>query len=156
MAGLFGLLVAAAVGARFADGPVAIFAGGPLESGERVSARSVDDWSFVEPVGEIELQLVEPPRSRTVWVVVHDNALYVPCGFLDWPLWKQWPHEALRDGRAIARILGKRYEFQAVKIDEPELRAALGTRVARKYGLGEGGPPPDPDVVWFFRLDPRS
>lgn len=149
---LLALLFAVGVAARFSDGPIAIFPGGPLRAGEWVS-EPVRNWSFAADVAEIELQLVEPPRSRTVWILVHEGRAYVPCGFLDVPLWKQWPHEALADGRAVARIEGRRYPLRAVRITEPELYARLGERAAEKYGAPGGTP--DPDAVWFFRLDPR-
>ena len=150
---LLAALVLLAIVARFADGPIGLFAGGPLRSGELISDPDLD-WSFVEPVQEIELQLLEPPRSRTVWIVFHEGHPYVPCGFLKVPLWKQWPHQAVRDGRAVVRIDGKRYERQAVRVTDAELYAALAARVAEKYGGGGSGTP-DPDSVWFFRLDPR-
>ena len=147
---LGGVLVAA----RHHDGPIGPLVGGPLSDGEWVPSRGVD-WSFVEPVREIELQLVEPPRSRTVWVVFHEGALYVPCGFLDLPFWKQWPHQALRDGRAVARILGRRYAFDAVRVEEEALFREILRRVAEKYEL-----PSDQelsaDSTWVFELVPRA
>ncbi len=54
------------VGVRFADGPVAIIAGGPFTSGELVSGPE-PDWSFVRGVREVEFQLLDPARSRTTW-----------------------------------------------------------------------------------------
>lgn len=147
-------LVLAIASARFHDGPLGIIAGGPLRSGELLPSAGVD-WSFADAVREIELQLVNPPRSRTVWVIVHEGQLYVPCGFLKVPLWKQWPQQALKDGRAMARILGKRYEFQAVRVEDPDVHASVTTLVAQKYGLRREGPA-DPEKTWVFRLDPRS
>ena len=58
---VIGVLV---VGARFADGPLALVAGGPFTSGELVSGPE-PDWSFVRDVKEVEFQLLEPARSRT-------------------------------------------------------------------------------------------
>jgi hypothetical protein len=139
---------------RLADGPVSILAGGPFTSGELVEVVP-DDWSFVTDVDEIELQLLEPPRSRITWVVVHRGRAYVPCGFLDVPLWKQWPHEAERDGRALLRLDGRLYPVQAERVTDLELHAELGKLSAAKYGFGTGEPP-DPDQVWFFRLSPRA
>lgn len=150
---LIGLLVVVAVFARFADGPIAILPGGPFRSGELVDDSNVD-WSFAQAVEEVELQLVEPPRSRTVWIVVHEGAPYVPCGFLDVPLWKQWPYEALEDGRVVLRIEGRRYERQATKVTDSDEYLAVRQLVGEKYGLG-AGQRVDPDEVWVFRLDPR-
>ncbi|MEN8160763.1 MAG: hypothetical protein ABFS41_11890 [Myxococcota bacterium] len=45
------LVVAIGVGARFADGPLAIVAGGPFRSGERVVGPE-PDWSFVREIRE--------------------------------------------------------------------------------------------------------
>lgn len=154
LAAIVGVLVVVGVGARFADGPIGILAGGPLRSGELVTERDID-WTFAKDINTIEFALVEPPRSRTVWVVVHDQQLYVPCGFLDVPLWKQWPHEVAADGRAVLRIDGKRYERQAVRVTDPELLPTLGQLVARKY-LGGNPSPEGTGSTWFFRFDPRS
>lgn len=147
------LLIGVGVVARFSDGPVAIFPGGPFRSGERVMAEP--DWSFARDVEEVELQLVEPARSRTVWLVVHEGLPYVPCGFLDVPLWKQWPHEVLEDGRVMLRIDGRIYERTAVKVSDPAEYAAVAALAAEKYGY-RSAEAPDPDAVWFFRLEPRT
>ena len=68
MGGLLALLVLAIVvvlvAARFADGPVAIVAGGAFTSGELVTGVE-PNWSFVRGIQEVEFQLVDPPRSRT-------------------------------------------------------------------------------------------
>ncbi len=150
---IVGLLLVAAVAARLSDGPFGIMAGGPLVAGELVAERDID-FAFAADVQTIEFQLLEPPRSRTVWVVVHDGAAYVPCGFLSLPLWKQWPHEAMEDGRALLRINGKRYERLAVRVTDMDTYRQVTSLVARKYGLGDAGEP-DPEAVWIFRMDPR-
>lgn len=146
------LLVGIGVVARCSDGPIAAFPGGPFRSGEAVEGEP--DWSFARDVKNIELQLADPPRSRTVWVVVHQGLPYVPCGFLDLPLWKKWPYEVLEDGRVVLRIDGRLYERQAVKVTDPEEYRAVGALVAEKYGLGAERRA-DPDKVWVFRLEPR-
>ena len=152
LAALVALVVAVGVAARFADGPLGPFPGGPFESGERVSAEGVD-WSFLRDVGEVELQLLDPPRSRTTWIVLHDGTPHVPAGFLDLPLWKQWPHEAARDGRALLRVRGRIYPVRAEKVTDRAVYRALAERSGEKYGLGGGEA--DPSSVWFFRLEPR-
>ncbi len=146
------LLVGAGVVARFSDGPIAVFPGGPFRSGQ--PAEGEPDWSFARDVEEIELQLADPPRSRTVWVVVHQGLPYVSCSFLDVPLWKKWPYEVLEDGRVVLRIEGRLYERQAVKVTDPEEYQAVRALVAEKYGLG-AEQRTDPDTVWVFRLEPR-
>jgi len=157
---ILGLLVGVAAAAllvvfvygRFSDGPVGFFSGGPLASGELVEG-AIGDWSFATDVPTIEFQLVEPPRSRTVWIVVEDGVAYIPCGVPNFRLWKQWPHEALADGRAVLRIDGRLYPVTLSKIDDMERAGSLLRRVGEKYALPqtEGGP----DSVWFFRLDSR-
>jgi hypothetical protein len=178
----FGVLVLLLVGAvlvaqRVSDGPMGPLAGGPLRSGELVTDPNVD-WSVVEGK-EFELQLVDPPRSRVTGAMVHDGQLYVPCdlGFF-WRrvpdtrfrtilsvIWsvKRWHEDALRDGRAVVRVDGKRYEREAVRVTDPELLATLRGKMeegARKYFEPMGGlrtdVPADPEAIWFFRLDPRS
>jgi hypothetical protein len=61
-------LAALAVKARFSDGPSVIFSGGPLIAGEMVTGPE-PDWSFVRDERVFELQLVNPARSRTLWIV---------------------------------------------------------------------------------------
>ncbi len=171
------VLVGTGVVARFSDGPIGPFPGGPLRTGSLVSEPDVD-WSFVDwesrPGRIIELQLVEPPKSRTTGILVYEGQLYVSAdlGFL-WRrvpgpvrgvlfvifLFKRWHEEALRDGRVVLRIDGKRYERQAVRVTDPEVFAALSSRVqegAVRAGLALGESlPPDPDAIWFFRMEPR-
>jgi hypothetical protein len=153
IAAVVGLLACLALAARFSDGPIAILPGGALESGELVSETGID-WGFATDIREIEFQLLDPPRSRVVWIIVHEGELYIPCGFIDVPGWKQWPHEAEKDGRSVLRIDGKRYERNAERVTDPALVAELMRLAAEKYGYG------DPDSagdggVWFFRMEPR-
>lgn len=145
---------AVAAFARFQDGPLGAIAGGPLTSGEWVETQGLD-WSFAADIETIEFQLLSPPRSRTVWVVYHDGSLFIPCGLPNFTLWKQWPHEALADGRAVIRTGGKRYAVNLVKTENPEDLAAVLELVGRKYGSTG---PDDQDLsnlVWAFRLLPR-
>jgi hypothetical protein len=149
-----GLLVVA-LAARMSDGPLGPFPGGPLKKGP-IAARPVSDWTFAADVPRMELQLLQPPRSRTTYLLVHDAKLYVPAGFLDVPIWKQWPEQAVADGRAIVRIEGKRYGTRAVRVTDPDLFAALARLAGEKYALGgEGGRDLDPETTWFFQLQTR-
>jgi len=142
-------LVLVAIFARFADGPLGPFPGGALRDGPLVTG-AVRDWSFVDGVAEVELQLLEPPRSRTTWILHHDGSAYIPCGFPNLRLWKKWPHQARRDGRAVVRIGGQRYRVDLQKIEAPALERALKEDLKRKYEVASE----HPEVVWFFRLDP--
>lgn len=140
------------VGARFSDGPLGPIPGGPLLAGQLVSEEPVD-WSFARDAKELELQLVEPPRSRTTWFVLHEGVLYVPAGYMRSGT-KRWPHQALRDGRAVVRLGGRLVERQAVRVTDPVTREAVVALLTEKYELppGEGT---GPDDLWIFRMDPR-
>jgi hypothetical protein len=148
------------VGARFADGPIAIFAGGPFTSGELVTGAE-PDWSFAHDITEVEFQLVEPPRSRTTWILEHEGKIYIPCGYMTttWgKIWKKWPIEALDDGRAILRIGDKLYERELVRIEGGPLVEPLVAELSRKYLGGVNlGPDSQPEgYLWLFELAPRS
>ena len=152
VAALLVAVVATTVAARWADGPLGPFPGGPLVAGELVR-EAAPDWSFAQELGSIELEVNRArPRSRTVWLAVVDGVLYVPCGL---PNTKSWPHEALRDGRVVLRIEGRRYERQALRETDPDRLRRLGAEVARKYGVGDAEAAAAGRDVWFFRMDPR-
>ncbi len=163
VAGAFGAallsVVALLVGARFGDGPIAIIPGGPLEAGELVTGAE-PDWTFARDLMEMEFQLVEPPQSRTIWLQVHDKKLYVVSGYMNTTLgriWKQWPAQALRDGRAVIRIDGKRYERQLVRIlDDRPLLEAIAAEVNRKYGAPLSADMAASGDAWFFALPSRD
>jgi hypothetical protein len=162
---LGGLLLAAVVvialvlvAARFADGPLEIIAGGPFRSGERHQGTE-PDWSFVRDIATIEFQSLAPARSRTTWVLVHDGRLFIPCGYMSsrWGrVWKKWPIEAERDGRAIARIGGKLYDRTLVRIHAVDVLEPVLAELSRKY---VGQPVPLDAVtsgsLWIFELTPR-
>ena len=147
------------LGARLADGPWGPVAGGSFKSGEPYQGPE-PDWSFVQDIEEIEVQSVQPARSRTTWVLHHDGRAFIPCGYMDsaWGrIWKQWPIEAERDGRAIVRIDGVLYNRYLTRIsDEPTL-APVVAELFRKY-LGQPLPDvaPASDRLWIFELAPRT
>ncbi len=148
------------VGARFADGPVAIVAGGPFTSGELVRGPE-PDWSFAREVQEVEFQLIEPPRSRTTWILEHKGKVYIPCGYMTtwWgKIWKQWPAEAERDPRILLRIGDDIYERRLVRIEAGPVVAPLLAELSRKYA---GGSPIPMEAVtsgylWLYELAPRG
>ncbi len=150
---LCGIAVAAlvlfATAVRFADGPVGAFPGGPLVDGAMVHT-PVGDWDFAADVELVELQLMQPPRSRTTWILVEEGRAFIPCGVPNFRLLKQWPHQALADGRALVRIEGRRFPVQLVRIGNPELERRLAERMGGKYPTSEGLEV----VVWFFELTP--
>ena len=148
------------IGARFADGPVAIIAGGPFTSGELMSGPE-PDWSFVRDVQEVEFQLLDPARSRTTWILYHDGKAYIPSGYMTtwWgKLWKQWPLEAEKDPRIMLRIGNALYERQLVRIQEGPAVAPLLAELSRKYRVGQEIPleAVTSGYLWLFELAPRS
>ena len=147
------------VGARFADGPLAIIAGGPFTSGELVTGPE-PDWSFVHDVQEVEFQLLDPPRSRTTWIIERDGKAYVPSGYMTtwWGrIWKQWPHQAEKDGRILLRVGDRLYERQLVRIEDGPLLAPLTAELSRKYAGGNEIPVEavNSGYLWLFELAPR-
>jgi len=159
LAGLIALIVGLAVVARFIDGGIAIFPGGPLESGELVSGPEPDgDWGFARDVAEMTFQLVEPPQSRTIWLLVHEGRLFVVSGYMKTPvgrLWKKWPAQAERDGRCVIRLEGKRYERRAVRIHDRALFEPLTAEAERKYGIALTADGVADGEAWVFELLPR-
>jgi hypothetical protein len=148
------------VGARFADGPIAIIAGGPFTSGELQSGPE-PDWSFVHDVREVEFQLLEPARSRTTWILEHEGKAYIPSGYMtSWwgKLWKQWPHEAEKDPRILLRIGDDLYERKLVRIQEGPAVAPLLAELSRKYANGAEIPMEavTSGYLWLFELAPRD
>jgi hypothetical protein len=148
------------VGARFADGPIALVAGGPFRSGELVTGPE-PDWSFVHDVREVQFQLLNPPRSRTTWILDYDGKAYIPCGYMTtwWGrLWKRWPHEAAEDPRIILRIDGKLYERRLVRIQEGPAVAPLLAELSRKYVGGREIPleAVTSGYLWLYELAPRD
>ena len=162
-------LVAVAMVARSSDGPLdpfplALLPGGPLLAGELVTGPE-PDWSFARDIELMEFQLLEPARSRTIWLLVHEGRLYVASGYMNswWGrLWKQWPIDAMEDGRAVIRIAGKRYEREAIRVTDPELFWSLIKESRRKYRpredqtLPDELPPPESTGAWLFELAPRG
>ena len=107
---------------------------------------------------EVEFQLLSPARSRTTWILEVDGKVYIPCGYMTSTvgrIWKQWPIEAEKDGRAILRVGDKKYERQLVRIQSGDLLDPLTAELSRKYHV-----PATPEAVtsgslWLFELAPR-
>ncbi len=162
------LVVVVLIGARFADGPLEIIAGGPFSSGE-LHTGPEPDWAFVADIPTVEFQLLDPARSRTTWIVEHEGKIYIPSGYMTtwWgKIWKQWPLEVAQDGRAILRVNGTLFDRQLIRVTEgPEL-----VPIVRKLGVKYMGMTPEeadrapPEqllepvtsgYLWIFELAPR-
>lgn len=147
-----------ALAARFSDGPLGPFAGGPFASGE-MHEGAEPAWSFVEDVETVEFQLLDPARSRTTWIIEHEGRIFIPCGYMNsaWGrLWKQWPVEAEQDGRALLRVDGTLYPRQLVRIEEGRLLEPLTAELARKYGVPATPGAVTSGALWLFELTPRQ
>jgi hypothetical protein len=148
------------IGARFADGPLAIIAGGPFRSGELVSGPE-PDWSMVRDVREVEFQLLDPARSRTTWILDHEGKAYIPSGYMTtwWgKIWKQWPLEAEKDPRILLRIYDTIYERRLVRIQDGPNVAPLLAELSRKYAGGREIPMEavTSGYLWLYELAPRD
>ncbi|HPG28419.1 MAG: hypothetical protein H6748_17980 [Spirochaetaceae bacterium] len=145
--------------ARFWDGPFGIIPGGPFSSGAIVEG-SEPDWSFVRDIDEVELQLLEPPRSRTTWIVEHEGSAYIACGYMGTALgriWKRWPHDAVEDGRALLRIGDRIYPRRLVRIEEGPVVPAILARLNDKYVHADAPMPVEAvrrGEIWLFALAP--
>ena len=149
-------LGALAVSTRLSDGSSVIFAGGPLVTGEMVTGPE-PDWSFVRDVRVFELQLLNPPRSRTLWIVEHEGKLYLNSNYMGGVrerLWKRWPGQAERDGRAIMRIEGKRYERNLVRIKTGPIVEGVTAEFTRKYGVVMTPAEVEAEELWLFEMAP--
>jgi hypothetical protein len=146
------------LGARFADGPITIIPGGPFTSGELVGGPE-PDWSFVHDVGEVEFQLLDPPRSRTTGILDHEGKAYIPCGYMtSWwgKIWKQWPLEAERDSRILLRVGDALYERKLVRVEPGPVVAPLLAELGRKYARGNiSMEAVTSRGLWLFELAPR-
>ena len=151
-------LGALAVSARFSDGPSVIFSGGPLVAGELVTGPE-PDWGFVRDVRIFELQLLNPPRSRTLWIVEHEGKLYLNSNYMGGPrerFWKRWPAQAERDGRAIMRIEGKKYERELVRIKTGPVVEGVTAQFTRKYGVVMTPAEVEAEELWLFEMAPPN
>lgn len=150
-------VLTAAAKQRFADGPNRVFSGGPLVSGALHSGPE-PDWSFVRDVETVELQLLDPPRSRRIWTAEHDGRLYVWSGYMGTTvgrLWKRWPIQAERDGRAVIRIDGTRYERRLVRIESGEVLDGISRAIRDKYPSRVTRAAVEAGDSWVFEAAPR-
>ena len=140
---LFGTLALALsvflLGMRFTDGPIAAFTGGPFSTG--ILAAAPTDWTYLTDRDLIEFQTMDPPRSRTVWLAVHEGRLFIVSGYMNsvpGAIWKQWPYYLEDDDRIILRIDGNLYKQRLERIMEgPEVVPVL-SELFRKYFAGGG------------------
>ncbi len=123
-----------------ADGPVWVFAGGPLRAGERVSLADVD-WDALDERHELELEIVDATRSLTLWFSVHEGVAYVACDLdcVDGRL-TRWPQQIEVDDRVVIRIDGKRVEGRLFHVPHGSTEyTVVRAGRDRKYSGDTGG-----------------
>lgn len=143
---------------RFADGPNRVFSGGPLVAGELHSGPD-PDWSFVNEIPTIELQLLNPAQSRRIWIMEHENKIYVWSGYMGNPIgriWKQWPVQAVKDGRAVIRINGVRYMRQLIRIQSGDILDGIAAAITAKYPSQTTRAAVEAGDVWVFEAVSRG
>ena len=143
---------------RFEDGPNRVFSGGPLVAGELYSG-SEPDWSFVSEIPTIEMQLLNPSQSRRIWIAEYESKIYVWSGYMGNPIgriWKQWPIQAERDGRAVIRINGVRYERQLQRLKSGDVLDGLTAIITAKYPSATTRAAIEVGDVWLFEAAPRG
>lgn len=148
----------AAAKQRFADGPNRVFSGGALIAGE-IHNGPEPDWSFVNTIPTIEMQLLDPPTSRRIWIVEHNNRVYLWSGYMGstvGQLWKRWPGQAERDGRAILRINGTLYPRQLVRVTGGAELDGIAAAITNKYSSQTSRETVESGGVWLFHAAPRN
>lgn len=139
-----GLLLAMLAGGAFllsrADGPVFVFGGGPLRTGEQVDFADMS-WEALDELHELELEIVGAASSRILWFSVEEGVPYVACDLdcIDGRL-TRWPQQIERDDRVVIRIGSRRVEARLIHVPHgsAEYDAARAGR-ARKYSGDRGG-----------------
>ena len=102
---------------------------------------------------------MEPPRSRRIWTPEHEGKLYVWSGYMGTAvgrLWKQWPVQAERDGRAVIRIDGTRYNRQLVRIVSGDILDGISAAITNKYPSQTTRAAVEAGDVWVFEAAPRN
>lgn len=146
------------VASSYSDSASPLFGGGELSSGELVRGPE-PDWRLARDLPTIELQLISPARSRVIWIVEHDGTPYVVSGYMGSAigrLWKRWPVQAERDGRAIVRIGGKRYERTLKRIRTGAVVEGVAAELRRKYRYAVTAADIEAGTTWLFELAPRD
>ena len=141
---------------RFHDGPMEILSGGPFKSGEFVTP--AEDWSFLGDQLTLELQTMLPPRSRTMWMVVYNNRLFVVSSYMNTLIgrvWKQWPKKVEQDNRAIVRVDNHLYKMRLTRHTEGDFIEPVLNRFNEKYNTNFDRDVIDNGSSWLFELQPR-
>ena len=71
-------------------------------------------------------------------------------------LWKRWPVQAERDGRAVIRIDGIRYERQLVRIKSGDILDGISAVITSKYPSQTTRAAVEAGDVWLFEATRRN
>ncbi len=147
-----------AFGARYYDGPIAIFAGGPFKSGDIAPAPA--DWSFLADRDTVQFQTLNPATSRTIWFVVRDGRLFLTSGYMKSAFGarvKRWPYQVETDNRILLRTDGKLYEQRLNRITHGLDIVPVLDEFERKYGdsMGIGAAEVTEGYTWLYEVVDR-
>jgi hypothetical protein len=135
--------------ARFGDGPLGPFPGGPLQGSLRDEPDS--GWAFALRLETVAVEVdSDPPRSVTTGVLVHQGDLYLPVTFASF---QRWDDVVREHPRVLVRVGDRVYERHARPVDDPDWQEELFADARERYGtlLYPEWAFDDTD---FFRLDP--
>jgi hypothetical protein len=134
--------------ARFGDGPLGPFPGGPLHGPIRHEPE--EGWSFAANLETMQIQVgSDPPRSVTTGLIFRQGSLYAPV--LLAPL-ARWDDVVDAHSRVIVRIDGALYALRAIPVVEPDWHEVLMEAGRRKYGPLLYGDR-TAELTRFFRLE---
>jgi hypothetical protein len=143
---------------RFHDGPIEVFSGGAFSSCELVN-ESAPNWNEISELATFEVQTLVPARSRTTWLTVVDDRLFIPSGYMNTAfgkIWKRWPLHAEKDGRARLRIGDKIYELRLNRISpEDPIIPGVVAGLNSKYPSEGTVDQVKSNDTWIFELAPR-
>ena len=71
-------------------------------------------------------------------------------------LWKRWPEQAERDGRAIMRIDGKRYQRNLIRIKSGPIVNDVTQAFSEKYPVTMTPAEVEAEELWLFELAPNN
>ncbi|MFT6434255.1 MAG: hypothetical protein ACJAVI_002303 [Candidatus Azotimanducaceae bacterium] len=145
---------------RYHDGPMEIITGGPFQSGSLVvenEGSKLDINSLIDR-DTFEFQLLDPPRSRTVWLAVNDNRLFIASAYMNEgyaKIWKQWPHQVAENNKILLRIDEQIYERQLIRTFDDDIANAVGKETERKYGAKFTHQDVASEGVWIYEVSLR-
>ena len=84
------------------------------------------------------------------------TASNIQAGGIRQRLWKRWPEQAERDGRAIMRIDGKRYQRNLIRIKSGPIVNDVTQAFSEKYPVTMTPAEVEAEELWLFELAPNN